>query len=94
MNRGSLGHDDVAGVLDDGHAVRVQKLAVFFATFSKLELETTLFVENLKKALSNFASHQRYTVVINFFIQKHALYNVTFTDKIPSFFTKCFLSEM
>ena len=43
----SLGDDNVAGVLDDGHAIGVEQLAVAFAALAELELEAALLVENL-----------------------------------------------
>ena len=43
----SLGDDNVAGVLDDGHAIGVEQLAVAFAALAELELEASLLVENL-----------------------------------------------
>ena len=47
MNGSSLGDDNVAGVLDDGHAIGVEQLAVAFAALAELELEAALLVENL-----------------------------------------------
>ena len=47
MDGSSLGDDNVTGVLDDGHAIGVEQLAVAFATLAELELEAALLVENL-----------------------------------------------
>ena len=44
-----LGDDDVAGLLDDGDAVRVEQLPVSLPALAKLELEAALAVEDLKK---------------------------------------------
>lgn len=46
--RGRAFRDDyVAGCSHDGHAVRVEQLAVTLAAFPKLKLESTFFVEDL-----------------------------------------------
>ena len=42
-----LGDDDVAGLLDDGDAVRVEQLPVSLPALAKLELEAALAVEDL-----------------------------------------------
>ena len=43
-----LGDDDVAGLLDDGDAVRVEQLPVSLPALAKLKLEAALAVEDLK----------------------------------------------
>jgi hypothetical protein len=47
VSRGALGDDDVARGPDDGHAVRVEELAVALAALAELELEAALLVEDL-----------------------------------------------
>jgi hypothetical protein len=49
VRRRPLGDDDVAGVLDDGHAVRVEQLAITLAALAELELEPSLLVEDLQE---------------------------------------------
>ena len=44
-----LGDDDVAGLLDDGDAVRVEQLPVSLPALPKLKLEAALAVEDLEK---------------------------------------------
>ena len=43
-----LGDDDVAGLLDDGDAVRVEQLPVSLPALTKLKLEAALAVEDLE----------------------------------------------
>ena len=43
-----LGDDDVAGLLDDGDAVRVEQLPVSLPALAELELESALAVEDLR----------------------------------------------
>ena len=43
-----LGDDDVAGLLDDGDAVRVEQLPVSLPALPELELEAALAVEDLR----------------------------------------------
>ena len=47
MSGRSFGDDDIPRGLNHGHSIRVEKLSVTFPAFSKLKLETALFVENL-----------------------------------------------
>ena len=47
MRRGPLSDDDVPGVLDHGHPVRVEELSIAFAAFAELELESAFLVEDL-----------------------------------------------
>ena len=44
-----LGDDDVAGLLDDGDAVRVEQLPVSLPALPELELEAALAVEDLRQ---------------------------------------------
>ena len=50
MRGAPLGDDDVAGLLDDGDAVRVEQLPVSLPALAKLELEAALAVEDLVEA--------------------------------------------
>lgn len=43
-----LGHDDVAGVLNNCDPIRVEKLTVALAALAELELEAALLVEDLE----------------------------------------------
>ena len=49
MCGGTLGDNNVAALLHDGHTVGIQQLAVPLATFSKLELKSAFLVKDLKK---------------------------------------------
>ena len=48
MRGAPLGDDDVAGLLDDGDAVRVEQLPVSLPALTELELEAALAVEDLR----------------------------------------------
>ena len=48
MRGAPLGDDDVAGLLDDGDAVRVEQLPVSLPALAELELEAALAVEDLR----------------------------------------------
>ena len=48
MRGAPLGDDDVAGLLDDGDAVRVEQLPVSLPALPELELEAALAVEDLR----------------------------------------------
>ena len=48
MRGAPLGDDDVAGLLDDGDAVRVEQLPVSLPALPELELEAALAVEDLQ----------------------------------------------
>ena len=63
MRGAPLGDDDVAGLLDDGDAVRVEQLPVSLPALPKLKLEAALAVEDLRerggqKELISLASAQ------------------------------------
>ena len=48
MGGAPLGDDNVAGLLDDGDAVRVEQLPVSLPALAELKLETALAVEDLQ----------------------------------------------
>ena len=43
----SFGNDYVTRLFDNSHSIRVEQLSVSFATFAELELEASLFIEDL-----------------------------------------------
>ena len=50
MNGWPLRDNNIAGVPDDGNAIRVEKLSILTAALAELELEASLLVEDLQKS--------------------------------------------
>ena len=57
MSGRSLGDYNVTRTTHHSHAIRVQQLAIPFAAFAKLELETSLFVKNLDTMVIGVSHH-------------------------------------